>query len=102
MEYHLVDAVAVAIVGPQHRRVLVRLPALFLHQGRAGQAAELADPVLGPACALAAQCVQHRRVAGNVIPGQRRGLVEHFVGRWHQRFLPRGLLAIETCPGRRP
>jgi len=85
VELHLVDAVAEAIVGPQHRRMLVCLTAPLLGLGRTGQAAEFAHAVLGPARALAAQRVEHRGVRGDVVPGQRRRLVEYLVGRCHRR-----------------
>ena len=97
VELHLVDAMAKAVVGPQHRRLLVRLTAPLLRLGRAGQAAELAEAVLGPARALAAQRVEHRGIRGDVVPGQRRRLVEHLVGRWHVRFL---LLGHPSLSGR--
>src|SRR5580693_8152694 len=85
VELHLVDSVAEAVVGPQHRRMLVRLTAPLLGLGRTGQAAEFAQAVLGPARALAAQRVEHRGVRGDVVPSQRRRLIEHLVGRCHRR-----------------
>ena len=49
VELHLVDPVAEAVVRAQPRRVLVGLAAVLLRLRRAGQAAEFADAVLGPA-----------------------------------------------------
>ena len=87
VELDLVDAVAEPVVGAQHGRVLVGQPAPVLRLGGAGAAADLADLRLRPAGALAAQRVQHGRVVGYVVPGQRRGLVEDLVRRRHRRLL---------------
>src|SRR3954468_5584530 len=55
VELDLVDAVAVAVVGLQARRVLVGEPAPLLDLGGAPDAADLAAALLGPARALAVQ-----------------------------------------------
>jgi hypothetical protein len=91
VELHLVDPVAEPVVRAQPGRVLVRLAAELLGPRRAGQAAEFADAVLGPAGTLTPQRGQHGRIVGDVVPVQRGRLVEYLVCRRHQRLLPRVL-----------
>ena len=57
--------------------------------------AEVADRVLGPG-ALPAQRAQHRLIVGDVVPGERRRLVEHVMRGWHRRFpFPGRLLKLK-------
>ena len=76
----LVDPVAVPVVGAQDGRVLVGEPALLLRLLAAGQRAELAHLVLGPAGALAVQALEQGRVVGSVVTDERRRLVGDLVG----------------------
>ena len=76
VELDLVDAVAVAVVGLQLRRVLVRLEAELDGAGAAAELAHGGDPVLGPVGALAIDgLLQHRFGLEQVVVDQRRGLV---------------------------
>ena len=80
VELHLVDAVAVAVVGAQLGRVLVRLPAP-LDRLAAGDLAHRADLRLGPAATLAVQRLDQRAVLlEDVVRLQRRDLVDHLMG----------------------
>jgi hypothetical protein len=79
MELDLVDAVAEPVVGAQPRRVLVGQPAPVLRLRRAGQDTELAHARQRPVRALTAERGQQSRIAGDVVAGQRRRLVGHFV-----------------------
>ena len=81
VELDLVDPVAVAIVGAELRRVLVRLPAQLDHVGASGDLAGLGDPLLGPAGALPAHGLGHHPVRlEDVVVHQRRRLVGDLVG----------------------
>ena len=81
MEGDLVDAVAVAVVGSQLRRVLVRLDAHSQDVGPAADRAELARPLLGPFAALAPQGLgEHGVRLERVVALEGRSLVRHLVG----------------------
>jgi hypothetical protein len=81
VELDLVDPVAVAIVGAELRRVLVRLPAELDHLGAAGDLTNLGDPPLGPAGALPAHGLGHHPIGReDVVVRQRRRLVGDLVG----------------------
>jgi len=80
MELDLVDAVAVAVVGAQDRRVLVGLHAP-VHRLPAPGGPDGADALDVGAAALALQGFDERAVVGEeVAAGQRRGLVGDGVG----------------------
>ena len=64
----LVDAVAVAVVRAQHRRVLVGQPSPLLRGLAVGERAEVAHLGLGPAGALAVQALEQRREGADVRP----------------------------------
>ena len=80
MKLDLVDALAVAVVGAQHRRKGVGLDAP-VDRLPSGDGAELADAVERPPAALALQRVGEGVIAlERVVAAQRRRLIEHFVG----------------------
>ena len=81
MELRDVDPVAVAIVGAELRRVLVRQAAELDHVAAAGDLTDLGDPIDGPVGALAPDGLPHDAVGlEDVVVDQRRGLVGHLVG----------------------
>ncbi len=73
----LVDAVAVAVVGAQHRLVLVGQPAPLLLGLAADELAELRGPLEHPLGALALGGLDQRAVAGEDVHVHQRG---HLVG----------------------
>ena len=80
VELDLVDAVAVAVVGAELRRVLVGEGAEALGALAAGQRADRGDPLLGPVGALAAHRLDQRPVGlEEVVVDQRRRLVGDLV-----------------------
>lgn len=81
VELHLVDAVAVPVVGAQDRRVLVRQPPVLDRLLATAEAAQLVQLGGGPAGALAFEPVEQRRVVGRVVTDQRWNLVEDLVRR---------------------
>jgi hypothetical protein len=81
MELGDVDPVAVAVVGAELRRVLVRQPPELDHVLAAGNLADLRDPLGGPVRALALDRLDHDPVGlEDVVVDQRRGLVADLVG----------------------
>ena len=82
VELDLVDAVAVAVVGAQLRRVLVGLRApASMRRAAAGDRADRGDPLLGPVGALAPHRLDQRPVGlEDVVVDQRRRLVDDLVG----------------------
>src|ERR1019366_9410949 len=92
VEFHLVDPVAEPVVGAQHGRVLIGKPGLALRLRQSRQQAELAHLGHSPAGALPLQRGQQRRIAGHVVPGQRRGLIDDLVGKGLSGNRPRPLL----------
>ena len=92
MELHLVDAMAETIMHMQHRRMLVRQPRMHLHLGTAGLGAQRVETCAVVARVMPGQRFLQRQVQlEQVHVGQRRGLVEDFVGEAHE-----GLLSIWT------
>ncbi len=81
MELDLVDPVAVAVVGVQHRLVLVGLACPRLHLLAAKSAAERMQVVGGLARTLPGERRQQHRIVGEVVTDQRRGLVGDLVRR---------------------
>ena len=80
VELDLVDAVAVAIVGAELRRVLVGEGTEALGALAAGIGADRGDALLGPVGALAAHRLDQRPVClEEVVVDQRRWLVGHLV-----------------------
>jgi hypothetical protein len=76
-----VDAVPVAVVGLQPRRVLVCLRAERLQPLAAGQGPDRGDPLLVPIGALTPHGLdQHPVRSEDVVVDQRRRLVRHLVG----------------------
>ena len=81
-ELDLVDALPVAVVAAQHRRLLVRLLAQAQGRGLAEPGAEAAEPGLAPGAALAqhggaqrvilleqVDALQRRRLVGDLVGG---------------------------------
>jgi hypothetical protein len=98
MELHLVDAVAVTVVRPQSRRVLVRQSAEF-ERLTAAHGTELSAPTFGPGCGLAAQRLGQRAVLGEeVVARERRRLVRsvHVGARRHVPDYPARLDELEN------
>ena len=81
VEVDVVDAVPVAVVGLQPRRVALGAAAVLLRLGRARHGARVARAVDGPAAALALERLAQREVdLEEVGPLERGGLVDDFVG----------------------
>ncbi len=81
MKGDLVDPVPEAVVGPQLRRVLVRLTTEALCVLQSGKAADLDRTLASPLAALARQRFAQNRVRfEDVVVGQRLGLIGHCVG----------------------
>jgi hypothetical protein len=79
VELDLVDSFAEAVVSAQPRRVRVGLEAPVDGLLRAGERAEVADQVVGPACALALEGFAQRCVRfEEVVVDERRRLVQDF------------------------
>ena len=77
----LVDAVAEAVVGAHHGRVLVGEPAQLDRLGAAGERADLARLLVDPAGALALNRLHEGHVAGVEVDALEGGsLVEDLVG----------------------
>ena len=75
-----IDAVAVAVVGAQNRRILVRPPAELLRLLRSCPAAELVQLVTAPTATFPFDAFDQRRVAPEpVVPDERRSLVDDLV-----------------------
>lgn len=86
VELHLVDPVAVAVVGAQPGRVLVRQPPPLLGLLAAGQPAEVCERVQrGPVGVPEAGLGEGGVPGDGVVPDQRRDLVGHLVGGAHTR-----------------
>ena len=76
-----VDAVAVAVVGLQPRRVALGAAAVLLRLGRARHGAGVARAVDGPAAALALERLAQREVDLEEVRAlERAGLVDDLVG----------------------
>ncbi len=84
VELDLVDPVAEAVVGAQHRRILVGQPPPLGGLLGAGQPAEGAQFGLGPAGAGPVQGSEQRGVGGGVVPVRGRGLVGDLMRRCHR------------------
>src|SRR5262249_12444425 len=81
VELDLVDPVAVAVVGPEHRLVFLGAPAVLACLGAAGGGPRFARPVDAPAAALALERLPQRDVDLEQVDRlQRRRLVEHLAG----------------------
>ena len=82
VEVDVVDAVAVAVVGLQPRRVALGAAAVLLRLGRARHGARVTRAVDGPAAALALERLAQREVdVEEVGPLERGGLVDDLVRR---------------------
>ena len=79
MELDLVDAVAVTIVRPQPRSVLVGLGSPGLRRARPGELPQLEELRGGPGGALALDRLPQREVGGEQVHLQRGRLVQHLV-----------------------
>jgi hypothetical protein len=86
VELHLVDPVAVPVVGAQPGRVLVGDAAPLLCLLATGQPAEVGQGLQRRGVGVAdARLGQHRVTGDGVVPDQRRGLVGDLVRRAHAR-----------------
>ena len=102
VEDDLVDPVAEAIMGAQLGALLVGLETEADHPRRAAQLAQLADPVLRPAAALAPQRLDQGTILLEAVEVlERRGLVGDRVGRPRAALLDRGHGGILRPPGER-
>lgn len=90
----LVDAVAVAVVGVEDRRVLARQAHKLLDAGRSDEPAQLAHLRLRFSCTLAAQRLEQRRVVGGVVVDEGWDLVEDLVRLAHPH--PAGISSPRT------
>ncbi len=96
-------AVAVAVVGLQHRNVVLRAAGVLERLGRSGHGGQVADAVDAPLAALALECLGERRVGiERVVVNEWRRLVEHLVRRRRSTCRSRRChLSSPDCCGRR-
>ncbi len=114
MEFDLVNPVPVPVMTAQRRGVLVRQAGLILGARRSGDPAKLMQATDGPGGALPRHGLQQGPIAGDIVTGQRRYLVEDLVsglpgGGYHlllprvseagQVWMPHSVLAV---PAQRP
>ncbi len=90
VELHLVEAVAVAVVGAQLGLVPVRLLTPPLRLLGAGEAADAVQVVEVPARSLALHAGEEHRVRSDVVADPRRHLVDDVVGGGARRGVDRG------------
>ena len=86
MELDLVDPVAVAVVGVQHRRILVGQPAPLLRLGTARAPAEGAQLVERPPGTLALEPLEQGGV-GRRVEGEQVGNLVDDIMRVHRELL---------------